>query len=329
MYEWLIDFLNINIDEIFVGNRDDDEILGGYLSSGSSRIYVKRGIPIFFTKQYYQKYRRLITAYRLIPHDFWREEKSDWFKHLRRFHKELICRGLALSKKFRLNILSIGCGSGWEIWAITRYANKMGLSCRIIGCDLSLKPLYIARKKARNLEYTQIDFVCCVAENLPFKDNAFDIVTAIFGSLDHSINYLKAFREASRVLRSGGIFIGTVLNRFALDWIFKVLKSPKLFMKTIKYADRPHARIRIPLNTHHVSIPTHFYNVIEVKKLAKISGMRIVEIASTFSILPLNFKKTKFRPYHCFLSKIDKTLSRIPPFNSLGRYIGIVAKKEK
>lgn len=328
MYEWLIDLLNINIDEIFVGNKENNEILGGYILSGSSRIYIKRGIPIFFTKQYYRKYRRLIAAYRLIPHDFWHEEKSDWFKHLRRFHKELICRGLALSKKFRLNILSIGCGSGWEIWTITHYAYKEGFSFKIVGCDLALKPLHVARKRARDLGYTQIDFVCCVAENLPFRNDIFDIVTAIFGPLDHSINYVKAFKEASRILKSGGIFIATMLNRFALDWIFKVLKSPKLFMKTIKYADRPHARIRIPLNTHHISIPTHFYNVIEVKQLAKISNMKIVEIASIFSILPLNFKRTKFRSYHFFLSKIDRSLSRIPPFNSLGRYIGVIAKKE-
>ena len=328
MYEWLIDFLNLNIDEVFVGNKENNEILGGYMLSGPNRIYIKGGIPIFFTKQHYRKYRRLIAAYRSIPHDFWREEKSDWFKHLRKFHKRLIHKGLALNKKFRLNILSVGCGSGWEIWTITYYANQLGFDYKIVGCDLALKPLYVARKRARELGYLQIDFICCVAENLPFKNNIFDIVTAIFGALDHSINYLRAFKEASRVLKNGGIFIATMLNRFALDWIFKVLKSPKLFIKTIKYADRPHARIRIPLNTHYVSIPTHFYNVMEIKQLAKISNMKIVEKASIFSILPLNFKKTKFRSYHYFLSKIDKALSRIPPFNSLGRYIGVIAKKK-
>ena len=50
------------------------------------------------------------------------------------------------------------------------------------------------------------------AENLPFPDNAFDIVYA-YGVLHHSPDTPKAAREAMRVLKPGGRFIVMIYHR--------------------------------------------------------------------------------------------------------------------
>ncbi len=327
MFKWLLEFLDIDINDVFVGKTVNEEIYGGYIISRSSRYYINKGILVYFNKRNYAKYRRIIIAYRLIPPDFWRENKSDWYIHLRKFHKTILLEGIKKLDKTSLNILSIGCGSGWEIWTLSKYLQTLSKDYKIIGCDIALKPLQVAWNKARRQKHNNIDFICCSAETLPFKDNTFDLVTAIFGALDHSINYVRSFIEAARVLKSGGIFVATVINRFALEWILKVIRNPRLFIKTIKFAGHTHARIRIPLGGHYISIPTHFYNALEIKQILDRAGLQRKKFLGVFIILPLNFKRKKFSRLDQLLSKIDKHCWNIPILNYLGRYIGIIAQK--
>ncbi len=332
MYEWILDFLLIRVDELYAA-KSDGEILGGYIKS-SNRIYrIYHGVPIIYPTILHRHLRKVISAYRRIPPNTWRASRSDWFRHLRRQQAELIIHGLGYligSRNIKkLNILSVGCGSGWELWLIREYLQRISTNIRFraVGIDISLKALFEAKIVSKALSARNIDFICAPAEFLPFKDAIFDVVLAVFGALDHSIIFPRAFKEISRVLRPNGIFIGTVLNKFALDWIFKVLSSFSLFVKTLRYANRPFAKIRVPIRQGYVRIPTHFYTIFELDNLLRKNSLRLIYLKGIFSTLPMDFKSKRFSILHKFLAGVDYKFSSAPILRSVGRYIGFIAEK--
>jgi ubiquinone/menaquinone biosynthesis C-methylase UbiE len=170
-----------------------------------------------------------------------------------------------------------------------------------------------------------------LTEILPIKSNSLDMVIAIFGPLDHTVNYNKAFKEIARVLKPGGVFYFTVLNRFSLEWIMKNVKSPKLMMKTLKLSRKKYVRITLPTPKGKAyRILTHFYDKFELKKLLESNNLKMVRTRCIFSILQANFKSKKFSRVDEILSKIEIMLSDKPVIRWLGRYIeGIAVKNVK
>lgn len=97
-------------------------------------------------------------------------------------------------------VLDIGCGTGDHLLLFRRKG------CDVTGIDTSTHRLKIAAQKLGN----RAEFHLGCAEDLPFSDNEFDIVTLIT-SLEFCDHPDRALAEAIRVCR-GRIFIG-VLNR--------------------------------------------------------------------------------------------------------------------
>jgi SAM-dependent methyltransferase len=97
----------------------------------------------------------------------------------------------------------VGCGSGEHLSLFRRKG------CDVTGIDPS--PLFLdqARQRLRNRAELHIG----PAEDLPFSDNEFDIVTLIH-CLEFTSNPGLAIAEAIRVCR-GRVFIG-VMNRYSL-----------------------------------------------------------------------------------------------------------------
>ncbi|MCR8453832.1 MAG: class I SAM-dependent methyltransferase [Crenarchaeota archaeon] len=332
MRDWLIDILSLQVDELCV-RRSGDEIISGYIRSRNEVFRVHGGVPILYPRVLHKHLKKIIIAYRKIPPNTWSVQRSDWLKYLRKQQARLILHGinhLMRNKKAKdIKILAIGCGSGWELWLVIKYLRTAYNEVRFkaVGADISLNALFEAKRISKALSLDNVDFVCVPAEFLPFKSATFDIVLAIFGALDHSIFYPHAFKEISRVIKPAGVFIGTVINRYSLDWIIKVVRSISLLSKTIKYADRPFAFIRIPTKNGFVKIPTHFYTILEIKKLLSMHGFRLTQFRSIFSMLPMNFKLRKFLRIHSVLCKFDEMLSQAPILKSIGRYLGFVAEK--
>jgi len=89
----------------------------------------------------------------------------------------------------------------------------------VTGLDPSPPLLDLARQKLGN----KADFFLGCAEDLPFGDNEFDIVTLI-NSLEWVADPERAVQEAIRVCR-GRVFIGA-LNRFSCLGLFRSLAGP-------------------------------------------------------------------------------------------------------
>lgn len=131
---------------------------------------------------------------------------DEWFQtpighYIDRREKELILDLVAPKEGERL--LDVGCGTGGHLLLFKREG------CDVTGLEPSPHMLDIARKKLGQ----RAEFHMGKAEDLPFSDNEFDIVTMIT-SLEFTNDPQKAILEAIRVCR-GRVFIG-VLNKYAL-----------------------------------------------------------------------------------------------------------------
>lgn len=105
-------------------------------------------------------------------------------------------------------ILDVGCGNGIMLERIARACD-----CHLIGTDISEDALEIAR---RRIASTNAELLCCPVECMPIEnatvDKALTINTMYFWE-----NLVSGYEEIARVLRPGGIFIGTHYTNRSLE----------------------------------------------------------------------------------------------------------------
>ena len=110
-------------------------------------------------------------------------------------------------------ILDIGCGTGEQ--SVFLAENGYG----VLGIDISKEMLKIAKERIKDANFKErISFVMASAEFLPFRDKSFEGIISIFGVFNHIPKVDHAFQETSRVLKTGGRGIFTVVNRWNLTW---------------------------------------------------------------------------------------------------------------
>src|SRR6267378_2898263 len=106
--------------------------------------------------------------------------------------------------------LEIASGTG----RVTRHLRQViPASAKLIASDISEDMLGIAREKLKELD---IEWRTIDAQELPFDDNSIDLVVCCFGYMFVS-DKLKAFAEAYRVLRAGGMLIFTTWDQLELN----------------------------------------------------------------------------------------------------------------
>jgi demethylmenaquinone methyltransferase / 2-methoxy-6-polyprenyl-1,4-benzoquinol methylase len=106
-----------------------------------------------------------------------------------------------LSPKDDSRILDVCCGTGDLAIA---FAKATGGKAEVIACDFCPQMLTIGRNKQQKLNLSKpIEFVEADTQELPFDDNAFDIVSVAFG-LRNVEDTDKGLSEMRRVCRPGG-----------------------------------------------------------------------------------------------------------------------------
>ena len=102
--------------------------------------------------------------------------------------------------------LEIAAGTG----RVTRHIREhIAASAKLIASDISGDMLAEAKKKLSHLD---IDWQNIDAQQLPFRDNSIDLVVCCFGYM-FVPDKPKAFAEAYRVLRPGGMFLFTTWDK--------------------------------------------------------------------------------------------------------------------
>lgn len=106
-------------------------------------------------------------------------------------------------------VLDLACGTG----DLTKeWARRVGPSGHVVGLDLSEKMLEVAKKKLDQAGFSgRTDLVLGKAEELPFPDASFDLVTIGF-ALRNVSDLDRTLSEMRRVLRPGGYVFSLELS---------------------------------------------------------------------------------------------------------------------
>jgi SAM-dependent methyltransferase len=123
----------------------------------------------------------------------WNAAAQGWADHwapLGAPAREAVARAAGIGPD--MSLLDVGCGSG-ELCAL---AAERG--ARVSGVDVAAELVEIARQRV-----PEADLRVGPAEQLPWPDDSFDVVTAI-NVLQFSADFLSALTEAGRVVRQGG-----------------------------------------------------------------------------------------------------------------------------
>jgi len=139
---------------------------------------------------------------------------------------EWIARQIFKAQPQASSVLDVACGGGYFLREMARLYTG-GTSFQ--GVDLSREALKIAQQ-----EFPKAEYALSVAEDMPFKNQCFDVVTCL-GSLEHFLNIGQALAEVRRVLKPSGVFLAMVPN---IMWYQDILSV--LFTKNRKSRNQTH-----------------------------------------------------------------------------------------
>lgn len=219
-------------------------------------------------------------------------------------------------------ILEIGAGNG----QYGLFLKKEGFQNVIIS-DLSPFGMMAARKYANKMKMPyRNSFYSIDAENLPFKDNCFDIIF-IVAALHHFENIPKAIDEINRCLKNNGLVIIAVEpNR----WYFKVVRPlARLFRirriqsgnKNSSFADEKTTGFTFKELENYLN----GFKILQKQRIWYLTGILYYTPDLIKRLTGINIsisKKARF-----ISLKIDRFIELIPILNRFSFHITIIGQK--
>jgi arsenite methyltransferase len=133
--------------------------------------------------------------------------------------------GLALLEAVPLDpeavVLDVGCGTGFPL---VELAHRLGPRARLLGVDPWAAVLGRARAKCRAQDLAHVLLVRGLAERLPIRDGAVDLVVSNNG-LNNVHDLREALRECARVTRRGGRLAFTMNLPETMRGFYDVLEA--------------------------------------------------------------------------------------------------------
>lgn len=125
-------------------------------------------------------------------------------------------RSICSKKKESLKILDVGCGPGRIADIVLTEENNL----KYYGIDISQEMVNSVEDRFKGSQYFMNARVCDVSEKIPFELNYFDVVISI-RVLKYNVNWKDIIKNVNRVLKKGGYFIFTMLNKHSLNYFSK------------------------------------------------------------------------------------------------------------
>ena len=198
--------------------------------------------------------------------------------------------------------LDLGCGTVEFYELITK-----NLKSTYTGVDLSPDMLKVGKSKYQKIKLYEAD-----AENLPFKNNSFDLVVGR-GIIHHLPDPKKGCQEAFRVLKKGGYFIVSEPHSNLLLH----------FIRQIYYRLSSHFS-----HTHKSFYKEEFINLLKDSGF-KIRAVKYWGLLSFPFAFPDILPTYKLMPFSLFmvLVEVDKFLANIPIINSFCWHLIVLCEK--
>ena len=134
----------------------------------------------------------------------WRDSAPYWEKNSEIIHQMLAPITASMIEEAGISsgqsALDVAGGAGEPSLTIARVVEPAG---HVVCTDVALEMVSVAARAAVRSGPTNVDFVQCAAESLPFPIASFDVVTSRLGAMFFA-NPLEGLREMMRVLRPRG-----------------------------------------------------------------------------------------------------------------------------
>jgi ubiquinone/menaquinone biosynthesis C-methylase UbiE len=221
-------------------------------------------------------------------------------------------------------ILDAGGGSGY--WA-RKFAEK---GHEVILLDFSPFMIRLAKEKIGNLiRKSKIHPILADIRYMPFPNRTFkfifcegDVVTQGVGKR----GVINAFKELYRVLKKGGILVGSVSNRYMMACIEMIkTKSSNDIRRIIRLIKNGHLRVEPKDPSSQMYLPT----LTELKDMFIKLGFKILEIVSTISLsqlIPVEMPRDHKTLQELY--KLEKIIRKRKDMLPLGRRIHFALTKE-
>ncbi len=170
-------------------------------------------------------------------------------------------------------IIDVASGTG-DIAKL--FLKRLNNYCEVTCVDPNLEMLKQSKMKLSRFE--NIKWINAMAENIPVKDNFFDIYTISYGIRNVS-NINKTLKEAYRVLKPGGRFMCLEFSKIDNEILDLVYKQ---YSKTIPYIGKLIVGSEKPYNYLIKSI-NEFYNQEQLAEIINKNGFSNVKFRNMSS----------------------------------------------
>ncbi|MCF7800142.1 class I SAM-dependent methyltransferase [Candidatus Babeliales bacterium] len=224
--------------------------------------------------------------------EFIKEEKytKKYFESIEEFRYKIEPEIFAFAQFTRFKdkkVLEVGVGAG------TDFLQWVRAGAHAHGIDLTQEAINNNSKRLKFYNLKAQDLKVADAENLPYEDNAFDLVYS-WGVIHHSPDTFKCLQEIVRVTKKSGKIKIMIYNKHSLFAYYRWFLAAFLKGKFFKSLDKV-------LFYDQESLGTKAYTFKQTQKMLKKLSVKILQHKATVTQHDLLYYKSNFFKFFAYL----------------------------